>query len=260
MGARAIAGPSGPELVLVHGWGMNAAVWDGWLPGLAARGRVRTVELPGHGAAAFDPRRSRLSDWAETCLASAPARAFWLGWSLGGLVALQAALLAPQRIAGLVLLAATPRFVQAPDWPWAMAAETLHSFHDQLARDHRATLERFLALQARAGDQARTTLRTLRQRLAAKPLPQPAALSIGLDLLAGSDLRGQLGQIRCPMLWLFGNRDTLVPGAVGQALAGLLPSARVRVVAGAAHAPFLSHPEPTLAEVGQVLDVWTAAT
>jgi len=236
---------TGTGLVLLHGWGMNAAVWEG--PPGSLLGAATLIELPGHGSCVLPEGASDLAAWADACLAAAPGRAVWLGWSLGGLVALAAALRAPQRVAGLILMTATPRFVQAPDWPAAMAWATLSQFHDGLLADPSGTLDRFLALQVRGSAAAREILRTLRRELAARPAPDPRALALGLDLLRDCDLRGRLGELTCPSLWLFGSHDTLVPAAVAPAVGALLPEARVEVIRGAAHAPFLSHPEETRA-------------
>ncbi|WP_133512743.1 pimeloyl-ACP methyl ester esterase BioH [Candidatus Thiosymbion oneisti] len=234
-----------PALVLIHGWGMNAAVWEGLPTSLTDGRRQWQIELPGHGASPFDPRHDSRAAWADACLESAPERAVWIGWSLGGLIALEAALQAPERIQALVLLTTTPRFVRAPDWPAAMDADVLAQFHDGLLADPPGTLERFLALQVMGSEAARNTLRTLRRELAHRPAPLPAALALGLDLLRDTDLRGRIGALACPTLWLFGRRDTLVPAAAGEGIARLLPQARRRVIAGAAHAPFLSHPQET---------------
>jgi len=233
------------DLVLLHGWGMNGGVWQGLPDALRDACRLHPIELPGHGGAPFDPERTGLADWADACLARAPERAVWLGWSLGGLVALQAARQAPGRIAALVLMTATPRFVQARDWRPAMPEATLSQFHDALLAEPAATLERFLALQVRGSDDARGTLRRLRAGIAARPEPAPPALAAGLDLLAGEDLRGPLPDIRPPALWLFGSRDTLVPAAVAERVPVLMPGARGIVIDGAAHAPLLSHGEET---------------
>lgn len=264
-GAPAHRAPSSrppQDLVLIHGWGMNAAVWEALPEGLKAGLRLHPIELPGHGA---NPLRSPggggpglLEAWADACLESAPAGAVWLGWSLGGLVALAAALNAarrrPGQIQGLILMTATPRFVQGPDWPAAMPSETLAQFHRGLLADPSGTLNRFLALQVRGSDQARETLRRLRQGLATRPPPDPAALALGLDLLAGQDLRQALPRLGLPTLWLFGSHDALVPPAVAGHIEGLLPGARTAVVPGAAHAPFLSHPAETTAIIHDFLD------
>lgn len=244
---------TGPNLVLLHGWGMNAAVWDGLGPPITADRRICRIELPGHGESPFERRHDGLAAWADACLEAAPERAVWLGWSLGGLVALEAAMRAPERISALVLLTATPLFVRGPDWPAAMDAETLAGFHDELLGDPAATLDRFLALQVRGSDRARDCLRTLRREVSWRPAPNPTALDIGLDLLRESDLRERIGRLACPTLWLFGQRDALVPSETSEGVARLLPRARQRLIAGAAHAPFLSHPEETGTEIANFL-------
>jgi len=236
---------AGPDLVLLHGWGMNAAVWEA-LPGAVTDGRrIHRIELPGHGASPFETDAGGLPAWADACLDAAPTAAVWIGWSLGGLVALEAALDAPQRVVALVLLAATPRFVQAPDWPDGTPAGTFDGFRDALLADPDGTLDRFLALQVRGGDAPRETLRLLRRELAQRPTPRPAALARGLELLRESDLRDRLGMIDCPILWLFGERDTLVPPGASESLAKLLPFSRQAIIPGAGHAPLLSHPQET---------------
>lgn len=245
-------------LVLVHGWGMSAGVWDELPAALTARFEPLALNLPGHGGAPFAPEQWSLDHWARACLDQAAARgaeqAVWVGWSLGGLVALQAARLAPKRVRALVPVAATPRFTRAADWQVAMPEATLAAFHDGLRADPAGVLERFLALQVRGQADARGLLRRLKAVLAARPAPDPAALAQGLQLLAEEDLRGPLPDLRPPTLWLFGERDTLVPAAVAERVGLLMPEARVRMIAGAAHAPWLSHGEACAAALNAFLD------
>jgi pimeloyl-[acyl-carrier protein] methyl ester esterase len=245
-------------LVLVHGWGMNAGVWAGLPEALMARFQPVPVHLPGHGDAPFSPEQWSLDHWARVCLDQAAEqgaeRAVWLGWSLGGLVALQAARLAPRRVSALLLMAATPRFTRAVDWQVAVPEGTLAQFHDGLLANPEATLERFLMLQVRGADDARGLLRRLKAGIAAYPAPHPAALQTGLALLREEDLRGPLPDIRPPALWLFGARDTLVPAGAAARIALLMPEARVQVIAGAAHAPWLSHGSETAAGINAFLD------
>ncbi|EIC23318.1 pimeloyl-ACP methyl ester esterase BioH [Thiorhodovibrio frisius] len=228
-------------LVLLHGWGMNPAIWSS-LPDSLAAGRERcALALPGHAGAPWQPDWTRLPDWADACLAQAPEQAIWLGWSLGGLVALQAARQASKRVKALILISSTPRFTRAVDWQVAMPEETLAQFHSTLLEDTNATLQRFLTLQVRGSDEAPKLLKQLRLALKTAPVAQPEALGIGLDLLRDEDLRGPLPDIRQPTLWLFGERDTLVPAAVAKRITILHPQAQVECLQGAGHAPFLSH-------------------
>lgn len=240
----------GPDLVLVHGWGMNAAVWEALMPTLSQQYRVSVVELPGHGGSGAVVAAD-LADWARQVLAVAPPRAWWLGWSLGGQVALQAALDQPQRVAGLMLVGATPRFVQGDGWPCAMPVKTFHLFADALADDPNATLMRFLALQVSGAEHARETLKQLRAELAQRPAATTDGLAQGLELLLQTDLRARMAQLECPTHWLFGGRDTLVPSTLHDFLPGLLPKTTIDVIDGAGHAPFLSHPRESLAVLSQ---------
>ncbi len=245
---------SGTDLVLLHGWGMNGAVWEALAEELSSRYRITTIELPGHGHSPYSESLHSLQDWANACLTVAPKQAAWIGWSLGGLIATQAALNAPHRIAKLVLVASTPRFIQSDDWPHAVVRGSLSSFADTLCSDPQKTLERFLALQVRGSAEAKSTLRRLRQDLSHRPLPHPDALDRGLHLLRESDLRQQLSQLQCPTLWLLGERDTLTPASVAEDIRQLLPSAEIRRLPGSGHAPFLSHPAESTSALKKFLE------
>ena len=243
--------PTRPDLVLLHGWGMSAAVWAPLLPALGPHWRVHALDLPGHGHSA-PAATADLDEWASRCLAAAPDQALWLGWSLGGQVALRAAAMAPARVDALCLVAATPRFVQSDGWPGAMPPAVFAQFADALALQPQETLQRFLALQVKGAGQGRETLRTLRGALAAAPPPTAIGLRQGLELLLANDLRAGLGALSQPSLWVFGGCDTLVPPAAAAAIAGLLPAARVELLDGAGHAPFLSHPAECLAPLREL--------
>ena len=247
---------SGPDLVLLHGWGMNGAVWGRLAETLTRSFRLTLPDLPGHGHSQYAPHGTTLADWADACLDVAPASAIWIGWSLGGSVVMEAALRAPRRVTALVLVTATPRFVQGPDWPHAMPGATLAQFHAALVNDPVATLVRFLALQARGDDDARNVLRTLRQRLIQAPDADARGLDTGLDLLCDTDLRDRLISLGQPSLWLFGQHDTLVPWRCSESVSALLPAAHSEVIQGAAHAPFVSHYRTTLSLLVNFLEAF----
>jgi pimeloyl-[acyl-carrier protein] methyl ester esterase len=75
-----------------------------------------------------------------------------------------------------------------------------------------------------------------------------------LALLAGLDLRPEVPEITAPTLVIGGGRDTLTPPGAGRWLAATLPNARGVEIAGAAHVPFLSHPDEFHAALDAFLD------
>jgi pimeloyl-[acyl-carrier protein] methyl ester esterase len=243
----------GPDVVLLHGWGMHGGIFAPLVPALARRHTLHLVDLPGHGHAAGSGAPLALGATSTALLEALPI-ATWIGWSLGGLLALEAARRRPARVRALGLIAATPRFTLAPDWPHAVATEVFAQFERDLARDYRRTLARFVALECHGSDHERVELRALRDALAAHGEPDPAALADGLALLSGTDLREALPTLEMPALWLAGARDLLVPAAALEAAAARMPNARYACIAGGGHAPFIGHPEAVLRELEALLE------
>ena len=229
-------------VVLLHGWGMNGAVFDDFAGRLSARHEVLAHDLPGYGGRpAAEPYS--LEELANDVAMRAPRKCFVAGWSLGAQVALTWARAQPRQIERLVLIAATPCFAQRGDWPHAVAAPVLQAFRSALGSDPSGTLKRFCSVQAQGDRRANRVARHLRGACARSPTPDALALGRGLDLLLESDLRGVLGVIPQPALVVHGERDALAPVAAGECLAQALPHARFVVIQRAAHAPFVSEPE-----------------
>lgn len=231
---------TGPDLVLLHGWGMHGGIFQPLTERLSSRWTVHAVDLPGHGRSRASTLPATPADLADTLLARLPM-ATWLGWSLGGLVAQQAALRRPERVCVLAVLAGSPRFVVGPDWPHGVESSVFAQFGDDLARDWRGTVERFLALEVLGSSHAQDELRSLRTQVFDHGEPASQALAQGLQWLETTDLRADLPRLRVPNLWIGGRRDRLVPAAALHAAAALAPVSRAQVIAGAGHAPFLHH-------------------
>lgn len=232
--------PSPPRLTLLHGWGLHGGIWSGMAEALGPS--AEAPDLPGYGAEPLVAPYTAEA-LADALAARHPGPRVVCGWSLGGMAALAWAARHPAQVERLVLVATSPVFVQHPDWPHAMAPDTLDAFARELTRDWRATLLRFLSLQARGGDEARTVIARLRETVLARGEPAAATLADGLALLAAVDLRGLAARVRCPTLIVHGRHDTLCLPAAAQWLAETIPGARLVMHEYAAHAPFLSHPE-----------------
>jgi pimeloyl-ACP methyl ester esterase len=243
----------GPDLALIHGWGIGRSAWNDLLPLLTANFRVHCVALPGYSRTTGGTPDSTAqplapSDFKTTAAALAealPAGCTLCGWSLGAQLTLQAALIAPQRFARLILCGATPSFRQRPDWPHGQPPALLDGFTAAVASNAGATLQRFIALANQGDSQARANARTLARAVAADGLAESATLARGLDWLSSVDLRASVaaGAPATPSLLIHGENDPLMPLAAARWLAQTLPRARLDVFAGAAHAPFLNDPE-----------------
>lgn len=237
---------AGPDLVLLHGWAMHAGVFEALATRLSPHFTLHLVDLPGHG-------HSRDSDLPLALepvvaeLARRIPRATWLGWSLGGLFALHAAATRANAVTGLAMVCASPKFVRGEDWPQGMPPEVFRGFAAGLRSDYRATLDRFIALEAFGSDDARGEVRLLREEVFARGEPAAHVLADGLALLEGTDLRAVLPQLPMPTLWLGGRRDRLVDPRAMQAAASLVTGAQAAVVEHAGHAPFLTHADAVAA-------------
>lgn len=246
-------GGNGPDLVLIHGWAMHGGIFAPLRAALEPHFRVHSVDLPGHGRSRAVPV-SRLELRAcAAAIADATPPAIWIGWSLGGLVALQAALDHHSQVRGLVAIASSPRFVAAPDWPAGIPASTFADFASGLATDFHATVERFLALETLGSPNAQADLRALKKVAFAHGEPTLQALQAGLDLLESTDLRERIGTLMQPSLWIGGRRDRLVAPAALQWAAGHAPQGSFASI-NAGHAPFLSHPAEVAAEIHAFAD------
>ena len=242
----------GPDLVLLHGWGMHGGIWDGVRDDLAQKFRLHVVDLPGYGASAHCAPYT-LAALARVVAQALPERAHICGWSLGGQVAMRLALDFPERVDRLVLMGTTPCFRQRKDWVHGMDAATLQEFASSLERDYAGTLKRFLSLQARSGDDARAVIAVLRKQLFTRGEPSLETLRSGLAILHDLDLRDAVSAITQATLLIHGARDTLSPWACSAWLAQHLPRATLCVVEGAAHAPFLSHRVEAMAAMERFL-------
>ncbi|TCV93676.1 pimeloyl-ACP methyl ester esterase BioH [Biostraticola tofi] len=235
------------DVVLLHGWGLNAEVWTTVVPRLAPHYRLHLVDLPGYGRS-HGFGALTLAQMAREVLAAAPAHAVWIGWSLGGLVASRIALTSPQRVDRLITVASSPRFCAEADWP-GIKPEVLSGFGHQLHQDFQRTVERFLGLQTLGTETARQDARWLKNVVLAQPLPDVEVLTGGLNILRTADLRQELIDLKVPLLRLYGYLDGLVPRSVVPLLDKEWPRSHSHIFPKAAHAPFISHPEPFCQQV-----------
>lgn len=239
------------DVLLLHGWGFSAGVWDDLASRLAPRLRAHVPDLPGYGA---EPACApyTLDTLAAAVARAAPRRCHVVGWSLGGEVALAWALRAPRQVRRLVLIGTTPCFASRPGWSCATAPAVLREFGRSLAADRAGTLARFISVQARGDARAQRFAGVL--RAASERSATDEVLAAGLGVLLDADLRQEVSRVGQPALVLHGARDRIVPPAAGRRLAAALPDARFVLLRSCAHAPFLSQPDRVARALREFLD------
>lgn len=230
----------GPDLIMLHGWGLHGGIWQLAAEQLASDYRVHLIDLPGFGRSELTAPFS-LQHMVQQVMDVMPEQAILLGWSMGGLVAQQIAMQQPQRVSALINVATSPCFMNRDDWQVGLKSHILGDFSNALAQDYVATLQRFLAIQTIGSEHAKLDIKLLKQQLFLHGEPHQQALTKGLQLLHDVDLRSTLSDIQCPTTWLYGRLDSLVPVASAAQIKQLMPKAQQHIFSKASHAPFISH-------------------
>jgi len=225
--------------VFVHGWAMNSAVWDECIKQLPDWINVVVVDLPGHGSMAKVPAGS-LDDYVQALIPLVHRPVLWVGWSLGGLAVLRLAELYPQRVAAALLVATNPCFVSQADWACAVDESVFKQFASDLNKNQKKTIRRFLALQVKGLADVMNVVRRLQHSIESRGQASTPALNAGLDMLLNTDLRQSLKDIDCPLHWLLGAKDSLVPCELAEVLAKDFAQKNVTLQPDASHAPFIS--------------------
>jgi pimeloyl-ACP methyl ester carboxylesterase len=212
---------SNPPLVLIHGAGGRYDHWPPQIRRIDATA-VYAPDLPGHGRSG-GTAREHIDAYAADVLALADAlgldRFVAAGHSMGGAVALRMALDAPDRIAGLALIASGARLRVAPDLLGGL--------------DGGASAAIDFIITHSLGPDVDTSIRQLARRQLREA--NPATLRADYAACDAFDVRDRLGEIAAPVLVMCGTADRMTPPAFGEHLAMRLPVAELRVFEGAGH-------------------------
>ncbi len=221
-----------PRLVFLPGLACDARLWQAQLPAMpdALSPRVADVSrrAPGIEAMAAALLREEEAEGRPLLL---------VGASMGGMVAMEAARQAPQRIAGLALLG-TSSLPETPE---------MHALRS-------AAIEEFAAGRAEAVIRANVAFAFHPAHAADAALVQrylDMVLDAGADqlirqnraVMARPDARAHLGQLRCPVLLMCGEADRLTPPEHTRAMAALIPQAELVWLPDAGHMLTMECPE-----------------
>lgn len=233
---------AGEAIVLVHGVGMNAAIWQPQIDRLKSRYDVIAIDMLGHGASPLPPEQAGLSDYSGQVIRLLDHlgldRASIVGHSMGALVAQEVALAAPERIRRLVSLNAV--FRRSPALAEAVRARAADlSGHGDPA-GIAATVARWFGEPispelADAAAMARSALESADQ--------QGYARTYRLFARADNEHAERLPKLTMPALFMTGSEDRNSSPSMSAAMARLAPQGSCLVLDGEKHMMALASPE-----------------
>jgi len=233
------------QFVFLHGWAQSKLIW---CRQMQAFPNAVFLNLPGHGGT------ENSEDWVDAIAEVLPDRPSTIvGWSLGGMLAMQIAERFPERVKRLVLVATTPRFRSGAGWDSGCSEEVFQGFSAGVNSHAAKTLNRFFAMMFQGDDLERSQYNSLaREAVDRDNPPSLEALQKGLEYLDQLDLINAVPFIRQPALVLHGESDVIVPEAAGAWLAASLPTAEYHRLEHCGHVPFLTKSD----QFNQLLEAW----
>jgi pimeloyl-ACP methyl ester carboxylesterase len=247
-GIHAESAGAGPAVVLVHAGICDSGMWDAQWRSLPAARRVVRFDMRGFGRSPVPPvAYSHARDLVAVMDAAGIAEAALVGTSMGGRVALEVALAAPDRVSALVLVGSG---LPGHEWSaavreyWAAEEEAIEG--GDLAAAAEINVRFWVDGPGRRPEDvdAAVRRRAHAMQLRALELQVPAYERDGdLEELLAPDVGDRLGEIGQPALVLVGEADQPDIHAIAERLAAGLPAARTATIPDAAHLPSMERPE-----------------
>ncbi len=235
-----------PVVVLSNSLGTTQELWEPQLPVLAEHFRVLTYDHPGHGSSALPEVPCTVASLANALLALLDElgleRVSLCGVSLGGMVGMALAVVAPARVERLVL-ACTSAYLGPPDG-WAERARIVRARGMEEIAD--SVVGRWFTPEREVAEPE--TVARFRALLAATP---PEGYARCCEAVGAWDARESISAIAAPVLVIAGADDPATPVEHAELIASRIPRARLQVLERAAH---LANVERAEAFSGAVLE------
>ncbi|MCW2598644.1 MAG: Pimeloyl-ACP methyl ester carboxylesterase [Frankiales bacterium] len=253
--------PDAPPLLMLHGLGATNASLLPCLADLARDHRVIAPDLPGFGQSAAPPvsyRPAWYAAWVEALQHELGARrAILLGNSLGGRIALEAGHTHPQSVRGLVLLTPSPAFRRLREWVPAVRLLRPELANLPIPLSHRLVVEAIRGMFSdpdrlpkpwydAAADECVRVFRSRAHRVAFFSVARQIYVE---DAYGRHGFWDRLPGLQPPALFVWGDRDRLVPASFARHVANALPEAGSIVLEDSGHVPQFEHPVETMAVV-----------
>lgn len=219
-----------PTLVLLHGWATDSRIWEKQRAALQGQVNLLTPDIPAWGA-----------DWLRDYLNHLPlVETLVVGWSLGGMLALESLANLPRPPRTLVLVGVGASFCRRPDYPAGVAPAVVRAMRRRLQHQREQVVSDFFASMLAPTEKIweGQLASLLPSSLATLPLEE------GLDYLLQKDLRPSLLKLPgLPLVVIQGEQDRISPQTQAQYWKDRVPAARLEIYPESGHLPFLTQAE-----------------
>lgn len=248
----------GIPVVLLHGWCMSSAVWKYQLDGLAASCRMIAPDLRGHGRSnrvtgslSFPTFADDLGDLLQQLNRT---KVVLVGWSMGAQIALQACAELSSRLAGMVLISATPCFTASAEFPYGLSDTEASGMRLKVQRNSGRALAGFHSRIFAEGEVENHPLSSeLTELLATIPAPDAGSILESLDSLVRADMRHLLPDISVPTMILNGSHDRICLPQASAYLKEHIAGAGQLLFHDCGHAPFMTQSKLFNAELSRFI-------
>ena len=243
-------------MVFVHGFGTDQTAWRDVVPAFCSDYRILLLDNAGAGRSApeafvqhrYLALRTYAADLAEVCAAAGVQDAVLVGHSVGAMICTLAANEHPTLAAKLVLVGASPRYLDEPGYRGGFSEQDLQAIYGAVAAGYDEWADHYAraAMDPGRPELAQHFASTLKQ------VPADHALTV-LCSIFQSDLRTELRHVKLPTLIVQARNDVAVPLEVAEYLHRSIPGSTLRVIEAAGHLPHVSAPTVVVAAMAEFL-------
>ena len=236
-------------LLFLHGWVTDKWVWINQVNEFKDVYKCHNMNLPGHGGnekwdepTLVPPVQEVLAHLSSSKSDdSSHGKVTGIGWSLGAQVLLTAAIENQLKFNALILIGASPCFVEKVDFPWAQPMPVVRKMIKDMKKKPHETIKRFYQLNFTKEELETENAKSfIRKYTLNETKFRYDEIITSLVALSKVDLREQLSLLDIPVLIIHGRMDQICPVGAAHYLANKIKKTELKIFEKAGHAPFLT--------------------
>ena len=226
-----------PPLLFIPGWGMDESIWEYQIEYFKQNYRTIAVSLEGDANASDDRLRVHTEHLLGIIKKSKLNNINLIGWSMGGMIAINFAFQYPEYVKKLVLVSTPAKFVASEDYDAGISHAVMQSFINKFRKSPVRMLSNFASLISKNADLKKEDLNLVKQ---SSNMSDKNRTLQNLLLLRDCDMREKLRFVTVPTLIIHGKRDMVCPYACADYLHSKMKNSVLRAFENVGHIPFVT--------------------